>query len=171
MKGTLVKCIQELVTQKFGAEKWKEALSKAGMAEATFLPTEDIDDADFLNIMKAVGEVASLTAEQTAEAFGEYWSTVYAPRVYGAYFRGAQSARELLLKLDYILESITKSMKGARPPRFRYEREGNKLLIMHYQSNRGLMNLVPGLIRGVGKYYKENLEVSLEGTRIQVRFP
>ena len=88
------------------------------------------------------------------EAFGEYWCTVYGPNIYVAYFSDAKSARELLLNLDHIHEVMTKSIKFARPPRFRYEWKGDKLLIMHYESFRGLLALMPGLIRGVGKCYR-----------------
>jgi hypothetical protein len=172
MKGTIVKCLQELVTKKFGAEKWKESLRKAGIAEGrTFTMLGDVDEAEFMQIMKGVAGAASLSMEQTMEAFGEHWSTVYAPTVYAAYFSTATSARELLLNLDHIHDVMTKSMKSARPPRFRYEWTGDKLLIMHYESKRGLVALMPGLIRGVGKYFNEKLTVRAVGNAIHVEFP
>ena len=49
--------------------------------------------------------------------------------------------------------------------------EGDKHLIMRYESARGLVQLMPGLIRGVGKYYKQSLKVSLTGNDIHVDFP
>lgn len=42
---------------------------------------------------------------------------------------------------------------------------------MHYESFRGLVALMPGLIRGVGKYYKENLTVTVVGNAVHVQFP
>jgi hypothetical protein len=48
---------------------------------------------------------------------------------------------------------MTKPVKFARPPRFGYEWQGEKHLIMHYESGRGLVAPMPGLIRGLGKYY------------------
>jgi heme-NO-binding protein len=171
MKGTIVKCMEELVTKKFGAEKWRESLEKAGIPERrSFTVLGDVDEAEFMEIMKGVAAALSLSMEQTMEAFGEHWSTVYAPTVYGAYFRNAKSARELLLNLDHIHDVMTKSMKSARPPRFRYEWKGEKLLIMHYESNRGLVALMPGLIRGVGKHFNEKLTVRTVGNAVHVEF-
>jgi hypothetical protein len=66
---------------------------------------------------------------------------------------------------------MTKSIRFARPPRFRYEWMGDKFLIMHYDSFRGLVALLPALIRGVGKYYKENLTVTVVGNAVHVQFP
>lgn len=79
-----------------------------------------------MGIMKGIAGAASLSMEQLMEAFGEYWSTVYGPNIYGAYFSDAKSARELLLNLDHIHEVMTKSIKVARPPRFRYGVEGRQ---------------------------------------------
>lgn len=41
---------------------------------------------------------------------------------------------------------------------------------MHYESGRGLVALMPELIRGVGKYYKEDLTVSAVGNAVRVHF-
>jgi len=171
MKGTMLKCMEEVVTRKFGATKWKESLEKAGIPDSrTFTVLGDVDEAEFKQIMKSVAGVASLSLEQVMEAFGEYWSTVYAPKVYRAYFSDSNSVRELLLNLDHIHDVMTKSMQSARPPRFRYEWEGADLLIMHYESNRGLVALMPGLIRGLGKYYNEKLTVRVVGNAVHVKF-
>ncbi len=172
MKGTIVNCLEELVTEKFGAEKWRESLKKAGLSEEkTFTMLSDVEETEFMRIMEGVASAAALSMEQTMEAFGEHWSTVYAPNVYGAYFAAAKSARELLLNLDHIHSAMTRSMKSARPPRFRYEWRGDKLLIMHYESNRGLVALMPGLIRGVGKHFNERLMVKTVGNEVHVHFP
>ena len=171
MKGTIVKCMEELVSKKFGARKWKESLEQAGIPGGrTFTALGDVDEIEFTRIMKGVVGIAFLSMEQAMEAFGEYWSTVYAPNVYHAYFSGAKSAREFLLNLDHIHEVMTKSIKFARPPRFRYEWKEENLLIMHYESSRGLVALMPGLIRGVGKYYQEKLIVSVVGNAVHVHF-
>jgi hypothetical protein len=172
MKGTIVKCLEEVVTERFGDEKWRESLKRAGFSEAKiFTMLGDVDEANFMRIMKGVASAASLSMEQTMEAFGEHWSTVYGPHVYGAYFSTAKNTRELLLNLDHIHEVMTKSMKSARPPRFRYEWKGDKHLIMHYESSRRLVALMPALIRGVGKHYNEKVTVRTVGNAVHVEFP
>ena len=172
MKGTILKCLEELVTARFGAGRWRASLREAGISEwKTFTMLSDVDEAEFMRVMEGVAKATSLSMEQTMEAFGEHWSTVYAPTVYEAYFSTAKTSRELLLNLDHIHDVMTKSMKSARPPRFRYEWQGDKHLIMHYESKRGLAILMPGLIRGVGKYFNEKLTVRMIGNEIHVQFP
>jgi hypothetical protein len=121
--------------------------------------------------MKSVARVLFLPTDQLLDDFGEHWSCVYAPKVYAPYYAGAHCARELLLNLDHIHEAIAKSVKLATPPRFGYEWRGHQLLVMYYQSARGFIDLMPGLIRGVGKYYNENLRVRIVDNAVYVQFP
>jgi hypothetical protein len=163
--------MEELVTRKFGAAKWKESLKKAGISENRIFNTmEDVPDTEVLAVMKGISAATSLPMDQVTEAFGEYWSTEYAPSIYQVYFSKAKCAREFLLNLDQIHTAMTKRMQSARPPHFRYEWQGDKHLIMHYTSDRGLIALMPGLVRGVAKYYKEKLTVSVTGNAVHVQF-
>ncbi len=170
MKGTIVKCLEELVRSKFGEPKWKEILAKAGMPPtAIFMTTTVVADADVMKLIQATTAVLKITQEQAFEAFGEHWSTQYAPSIYGMYFDKAKNAREFLLNLDQVHVAMTKNA-GASPPRFKYEWKSEKHLVMTYASPRGLVALMPGLIRGVGKYYKERLDVSLTGNDVHIKF-
>jgi hypothetical protein len=171
MKGTVVKCMEELVTNKFGVEKWKQSLKNAGLPENRFFTTgEDVAEPEILAIMKGIGTAAGISMEQVYEAFGEYWSSVYAPALYDVYFTKAKSTRDMLANLDQIHVSMTKTIKNAHPPRFTYEWKGEDTLVMHYDSNRGLVALMPGLIRGLGKYYKDKPKVTTTGNALQVQF-
>jgi len=171
VKGTILNCLEELVTERFGAETWRESLKNAGLPEwKTFTTLGDVDESEFMRIVESVANTASVPMEEVTDAFGEHWSTVYGPTVYAAYFSSARNTRELLLNLDHIHDVMTKSMKSARPPRFRYEWQGDKHLIMHYESERGLAFLMPALIAGVGKHYNEKLTVKLVGDAVHVVF-
>jgi hypothetical protein len=173
MKGSIVKCMEEMVTEKFGAAKWDECMDRAGIpvAQRNFTVLSDVNDANVRAIMKGISQATALNMPQVMDAFGEYWSTVFAPHVYAAYFSSAKSARELLLNLDHIHDTVTKSIKFAHPPRFTYEWRGEKRLIMHYSSARGMVALMPGLVRGVGKHFNEKLTVRVEGNAVYVDFP
>jgi methyl-accepting chemotaxis protein len=163
--------MEELVTKKFGADKWKASLRCAGLPDnKAFMTTADVPDSEVLAIMKGIGQAASLSSDQVMEAFGDYWSTVYAPDIYKVYFDKAKGAKELLLNLDQIHVTMTKSMKGAAPPHFTYESPAPNVLIMHYESPRGLVALMPALIRGVAKYYKEKVTVTTTGNSLRAQF-
>ena len=171
MKGTIVKCMEDLVTKKFGVAKWKESLKNAGLPENRYFSvSDDVPDAEIMAIMKGIATAGNLTMDQVMDAFGDYWSCVYGPDLYNVYFAKAKSTRELLLNLDNIHVVMTKSIKSAHPPRFSYEWKNDKVLVMQYQSQRGLVALMPGLIRGLGKYYKDNPKVTVSQNQVEVQF-
>ncbi|MFH1061829.1 MAG: heme NO-binding domain-containing protein [Candidatus Omnitrophota bacterium] len=172
MKGVIPKCLGELVEKKFGKDKWEAILKEAGLSEKTiFMAVENIDDADVLKVVGATCNQLNITLQQAADAFGEYWVCEFSPKMYAAYYKNKKSAKEMLLAMDEIHQKTTLNMKDAKPPRFEYEWKDDKTLIMHYKSARGMVDFLVGLIKGVGKYFKENLKVNkLSETQVEVIF-
>ena len=172
MKGTIAKCLAELVCEKFGRERWENALERAGLSRnTTFMPIQDIDDKAVMTVIECVCKELDISMLQAADAFGDYWVNVYAPKLYGAYFNRAKTAKDLLLKLDGIHETMTKNMANARPPRFEYEHVDDKTIIMKYKSDRGLIDFLVSLVKGVGRYFKEDITVTkLSSDKIKVIF-
>lgn len=173
MKGSIVKCLQELVLSTAGKEAWKESLEKAGVNPATiFLPVADIDDATAMKIFKSVCETMGLSLQEAADAFGDYWVNVYSQKIYPTFYESHKDAKTFLLAMDDLHVKVTNSIQNAKPPRFRYENDKDGSLIMHYQSHRGMIDFLVGLIKGVGIYYKEAITVEkLDETRVRVSFP
>jgi len=161
MKGSVVKCLEELVCSNFGKDNWLKSLEKAGVKKSTlFLPTSNIDDSQVLEIVGAVCSTLNITLVQAADAFGDYWINVYCQKMYGPYFRQHKTAKDFLLALNNIHVEITEIVEDAQPPKFTCEWQNDKTLIMHYQSHRGLIDFAAGITRGLAKYYKENLDIT-----------
>jgi hypothetical protein len=173
MKGTIAKCLAEMVTERFGKDRWENILQTSGLSPGfRFMATQDVDDDVVYKVVDSVCSILNLSLPQVADAFGDYWGTVYAPKIYGAFYETAKSAREFLLKMDDVHVTMTRMIPDARPPRFEYEWQDDKTLIMKYKSLRGLIDLVAGLAKGVGKYYKEDLRVTRLGSdRVKIVFP
>ncbi len=173
MKGIIVKCLAELVNEKFGQEKLMEIYTDAGLDKnKIFLVTEDVEDALVLKVVGSVCKVLNLSLPEAADAFGEYWVNTFAPKIYSMYYKNVNSAKEFLLKMDEVHRKTTKNMPNARPPKFSYKWENEKTLIMGYDSHRNLIDFLVGLARGVGKYYKENIKVTkLNDKEVRIVFP
>lgn len=175
MKGTITRCMAELVEEKFGKAKWETIVEKS-----TFdIPTRaslkvagsDIPDANVMTLVKSACTELSLTLPQLADAFGEYWCCSYAPKLYSVYFRRFKNAKELLLGLDAMHVELTKSIPNAKPPRFESTWKDDKTLQMKYNSHRQMFVFFVGLVRGLGKHFKENLHVTdVGGNTLRVQF-
>lgn len=173
MKGVIAKCLGDLVKEKFGKDKWEDALERSGLdRDSVFLATEDVDDIAVLKVVDSVCKVLNISLTQAADAFGDYWVCVFAPKIYASYYRGVNSAKEFLLNMDKVHVNTTETINNAQPPRFEYEWKDNKTLIMKYKSKRDLIDFMVGLIKGVGKHYKEDLKVTKLGPeKVEIIFP
>lgn len=172
MKGTVVKCLEELVVTQFGKDKWEQSLKDAGLDESTLIwPMSDYDDALVIKVVEAVCKNLGITFSQAADAFGDYWVNVYTQKMYSAYYQKNATARDFLLDLDNIHVSMTRTLENAKPPRFDYKWEDDQTLIMHYKSDRNLIAFLVGILKGVGKYYKEDLQITELGPdKVQIVF-
>lgn len=172
MKGVIVKCLAEMVNQKFGKEKWDEILVNSGFKKGTvFYPTEDIDDKSIVNVINNICNSLSITLHQTFDAFGEYWMCNFAPKMYAVFFKNINNAKDFILKLDEIHSSMTRYLSNSQPPRFEFLWKNDKTLIITYKSKRGMIDLAVSLLKGVGKFYKEDLKVNKIGNdKIEVEF-
>jgi hypothetical protein len=172
MKGTIVRCLKDLVVTQFGQDKWEKSLKDAGLDTFTmFWPMSDVDDAQVVKLFEAVCQNLNISFVQAADAFGDYWVNVYSQEMYPLYYERHATARDFLLDMDNVHVAMTRSMENARPPRFQYEWKDDKTLIMHYKSHRGLIDFVVGLARGVGKRYEEDIQVTKLGPdKVQIIF-
>ncbi len=172
MKGVVLNCAADLVTSKFGADKWKEILSECGLpAERVFLASDDVEDAKAVEILSNTAKVLGLTMQQVADAFGDYWVNDFAPKIYAHFYRKATDARSFLLNMAEVHEKTTKSMANARPPKFEYSWPEPDTLAMKYISHRGLIDVFVGLLKGVSHYYKEPMEVTkVSDDMVHIRF-
>jgi len=174
MKGTITRCAAEWVESTFGIEKWKEIVAQAGAADSHLLkmPGADVDDADVLKVFASTGKVLAMTPQDVYDGFGAYWCVVYAPKMYSTIVRRFRNSRELLLGLGDVHVKMTAMIPNAKPPQFEYAWANDRTLLVTYKSGRDLIDVYVGLARGVGKYFKEALTVTKEGTsQVRITFP
>jgi hypothetical protein len=175
MKGTIIVCLKDMLAEQFGLglEDWKNVLGAAGVdRNKVILLSTDVDDAAALAIFGEAQKRYFKSHQELADAYGNYWSVIYAPRIYSSVYKGVKNARQFLLKLDAVHQQVTDTMANARPPRFRYEERGEHELRVHYLSARGLIHLYAGLARGIGNYFGEKLDVRvLDESQVSIIFP
>ncbi|MHA1975241.1 MAG: heme NO-binding domain-containing protein [Candidatus Hodarchaeales archaeon] len=172
MKGVILNCLNKLVVEKFGKDNWEKILVDAGYnPNEIYLVSQDISDEKVFKIVGSTCKVLNISLSQAADAFGEYWMNSYAPKIYGAFFRRISSTKEFLKSISSVHYYMTKNLEHARPPKFTYDEPDDNTLIITYHSNRGLIDFVVGLARGVGTHFNENITVSkIDDKTVEVKF-
>jgi len=172
MKGVIALALKDMVKDNHGKNKWINILKNVGIdKEPIILPTTDLDDQLIIDVIKSTCKELDISLKQAADAFGNYWVNTYSQKLYGVYYQINKTARDFILSMDKVHQDTTQSIPDARPPQFDYEWDDDKTLIMKYISDRGLIDIMVGLIKGVGKFYNENLKVSkINNNRVKIIF-
>lgn len=160
MKGIVIDCLKNLVSENFGIEKWNEVMKLSGASpDRKYQINDDVDEELTLKMFAITCQVTGLSFEQACDAFGDYWVGSYIPKLYPEFYTGIKSTKEFLLKLDHIHASIASRLSDAKPPRHSYGWKGANTLLMSYRSERDLIELFIGAIKGAAKYFKEEIRV------------
>jgi len=161
MYGLVNLGVKELVVSKFGEDKWLRIKEIVGMKDDSFVRMKSYDDKMTYDMVAASSEVLNLKPDDVLKAFGEYWVMFTGQEGYADLFKaGGETLKEFLLNLDNLHSRIGQNFTHLIPPSFQYSNVGTNSMIMHYHSERkGLCPMVIGLLNGLAKYFKTNLEI------------
>ena len=162
MYGLVNQAIEELVTERFGAEAWTTIKQRAGVTEEMFLSMQSYPDAVTFALVAAASETLRMPAPQLLEAFGEYWTLYTGSRGYGQLFqRAGRTFREFMLNLHDLHSNVAVGFPALKPPSFWCTDVREDRLRLHYQSTRvGLAPMVIGLVRGLGTMFHTRVTVA-----------
>jgi len=160
MKGIVAKCLEELVVNKYGKENWEEILKKSDLPiDLKIYSHKNIPDDVILKVINNACSVLDVSFEQIADIFGSYWINDFVSKKYFAFFKPKYSAKDFLLQMNRIHEKMTERIENAKPPHFEFEDVTDNSIVMSYHSERHLEPIWLGIIKGVGEYYNEKLEI------------
>lgn len=171
MKGPIVIAWQEMIKTKYGEDEWLKILKVSNLPEDTFFYAHhDVEDSAVMNVIQNSCKVLNLSLEKLADAYGVFWMK-YASKNYFAFFARTRTAKDFLMQMDRVHTQMTQRMANATPPKFTYEEISPSKITMTYSSPRNLEVLWIGLIKGVGEYFNERIEIKKLGqSKVELTF-
>ena len=162
MYGMVNKAIQDLVTSKFGEDKWITIKNKVGFEDDFFISMQSYPDKLTYDLVGATSETLELDPGDVLEAFGEYWILYTAEEGYGEMLAlSGSTLKEFLGNLNMLHERITHIMPNLQPPKFSVEEISDNEVNLTYESDReGLAPMVVGLLRGLGTRFGDKCEIN-----------
>lgn len=167
MYGLVNKAVQDLIVTQFGDDKWEEIKKKADIGVESFISMNPYPDEVTYNLIRAASEVLGLPPDEILEAFGEYWTVYTAREGYGEMLKLAGgSFVEFLQNLDNLHARVGLIFPKLKPPKFHCTDVTEESLRLHYRSERaGLAPMIIGLVKGLGKLFDTEVNVSLDKGR------
>ena len=162
MYGMVNKAIQDLVSTKFGEDKWLVIKEKVGFEDDFFISMQSYPDKLTYDLVGATSEILELDPGDVLEAFGEYWILYTAEEGYGDMLAlSGSTLKEFLGNLNMLHERITHIMPNLQPPKFSVEEISDNELNLTYESDReGLAPMVVGLLKGLGIRFGNKCQIN-----------
>ncbi len=162
MYGLVNKAIKDLIVTNHGTEKWAEICSLSNFEDAEFVSIYSYPDSLTYDLVKNASRVLKADAGAILEAFGEYWILYTADEGYGDLMNlSGSNFPEFLGNLDMLHSRISNLMPQLQPPQFSTRNVTDNSVELEYRSKRdGLVPMLLGLIRGLGKRF--DMEVSVK---------
>lgn len=161
MLGLVNLALQEMVTERLGAQAWESIRAEAGVQDRVFVVMRQYPDAVTYTLAGIVASRMGVTLPEALHAFGHYWMAFAERQPWGKVMHGmASSVRELLPALNDLHARLALSFPGVTMPHFRCEDAPGGALLVHYFSPRpGLAPFVLGVLEGIGAMYGEVIQV------------
>lgn len=160
MKGTVVSTWVQSCKKLFGEEVVNQALLKHGFdKEHIFSPLEDVEDAKAKGIVDYVGNAVGKKHKEIWFTMGEENILTFS-NAYPGFFRH-ESAYEFLKSMNDVHVIVMKRIKGSVPPILDMVPISSNSAHFIYRSKREMGNYLVGLVSGVARYFKEEIEVEI----------
>ncbi|WP_258098894.1 heme NO-binding domain-containing protein [Marinoscillum pacificum] len=169
MKGTIHYCLEETIIKYHGEDAWTQVTKGAGLGEDFSYGTkirDDIDEVQSIELFVLSANIIGIELSQLFDEFGEHWCVEYSPKVYGVFYRGMNSTKEAVTKLDRVHETVTNHIPNAYPPRFVYNWKADNVLELFYKSDRNLIDLFISLVKGLNKKFGDYTEIEKKSEHI-----
>ncbi len=145
-----------------GATSWSKLRSTVTTNHGKYLPSGVYPDADAVHLLDSIAQSAHESLPTIVERFGEFLAP-HLIKVAGRHIEPDWTALDLIEHTEAIIHAMVRATNpGARPPVLDTVRQTPHELTLLYSSERKLCGLARGIIRGIARYYGE--ELSLEET-------
>jgi len=160
MKGVVFNIVQEVVEQHLGPDVWDSAIEHSGV-DGAFTSLGNYPDADLDGLVGALGRLAQMPRDDVLVFAGRHGFERLAER-HPELLSPHATWRDVIAHLDDIIHpEVAKIYPGVEPPMFAVVDDPDipAALRVTYTSRRQLCALAEGLIRGLGDWYRVELEV------------
>ena len=167
MYGLINKTIEELVIEKYGAEKWSAVMEHSKTDPDAFITNSYYPDEVTLGLVSSASSILNISSSDLLFAFGEYWILKTGMEKYGAILSAnGTNLADFLINLPSFHSRVMLIYPEITPPDFFIEKIDEKVFIIHYHSQRdGLTEFMRGLISGMGKMFKIDVNIILDSPK------
>lgn len=164
MHGIVFNQMQQFVAKNHGTSTWKSILANAGMEGKIFMPMDIYPDHEIQALVSSASELLNQNPATVLEDFGIFIASGLI-RIYSSSIKPEWKVLDLIEHTENTMHKAVRfSDKNATPPALVCQRIALNKVVIEYHSERKMVDLGVGIIKGLGAYYNEKLVVNKRPT-------
>jgi hypothetical protein len=144
----------------FTRNVYPDAAEAIWAGEPEYSATEAYPDEEFLRVLQSASEQLAMSPPAVLRRFGSFAAEVTFRSLYPNFYEECTGTRQFLLEVEGRIHRLVRAtIPHASPPKLHVVPLGAAGVTVTYTSERGLCDLVDGLIRGTARHYHERYTV------------
>ncbi len=160
MKGMVVSTWIDTWKETYGKEKINKLLKEIGIEEnRIFTPLEEVEDKMVYKIIELISSSTGKTREEILKSMGK--KNIKTFHSYYPNFFKREGVLSFLSAMNDVHKSLTKRIKGAKPPAIDFEITGEKSARITYKSFRDMRYYFIGLLEGSSEWFSDPIKYNI----------
>ena len=144
----------------FAATEYPAVVDAAWAAEPSYLATAAYEDEQFDALVERVAGLAADSRRTVLRRFGIFAGLSTFRLMFPDYYAAHGGTAAFLLEVEEQIHDVVRTtIPGAAPPRLVVRPLGREGVSISYTSERGLCDLLEGLVVGVSRFYGEVVRI------------
>lgn len=144
----------------FTRDRYPDAAEAIWAGEPQYLATDAYPDEHFDRVLKRASDQLGMPASDLLRRFGSFAAETTFRLLYPDFYKDSRETRQFLLDVEGRIHRLVRAtIPLASPPKLHVVPLGAHGVMITYTSERGLCDLVDGLIRGTARHYHERFTV------------
>jgi hypothetical protein len=146
--------------RRFTASELPQADERIWHDTRSYSPDDAYADEDFEMLVARTADEAGLPREEVLRSFGRFTARFVFRELRPEFYEESGTTRQFLLDVEArIHRTLSETIRGAAPPRLHVVPFGADGVSVTYTSDRGLCELLEGLVEGTAAHYGERFEI------------
>ncbi|HBT51051.1 MAG TPA: chemotaxis protein [Petrotoga sp.] len=157
MKGMIVETWLETWKNTYGEDYVNELLTEIGIQKNKhFSPFEDLEDIKVFKLLDLISKSTNKSKEEIMKELGK--KNIYTFKKYYPNFFKKKGLLSFLSSMNDVHKSLTRRIKGAKPPAIEFEIIDSNSAYLTYRSFRDMRYYFLGLLEGSAEVFGEKIE-------------
>lgn len=175
MHGSIFVLLKRFVVSKYDYSAWVKLLEETGIVHDAYEMKAMYPTRELFALVQKSSEKSGLPVYDLMEQYGEF-IVPDLMMVYGKYIHPDWRTYDMLLNTEESMHgAVRRQDERTNPPRLLVTKKGDRQLIVDYHSNRRMVGVAVGIIKGIAAYFHEADIVNVTRTtpddedRVQIR--